>query len=123
MRAARRPKIIVRETGKEGIQAAVIEHYETFKLPNTDLRAIPQARAFGQYGLRRGTFDLLIIGGNVTLAFLELKADDGTLSEEQEKFRKLLISHSIPYAVTYGREQPIAVLEEWGIVRKQARAA
>jgi hypothetical protein len=105
------------------IQKAVMAHWKAFGIPGTLVAAIPNAGALGQYGLTRGLFDLLVIGGRVGVAFLELKTDKGELTPYQIAFRSVLIVNEVPYAVTHGREQPITVLEDWGIVRKQARAA
>ena len=104
------------------IQAAVIAHWKRLGIPGTLVAAIPNARAFGQAGLTQGLFDLLVIG-NERVHFLELKTDKGKVSPYQLAFQALLIANGIPYAVTYGREQPIRVLEDWGICRREARAA
>jgi hypothetical protein len=113
-------RVVIRETK---IQAAVVEHWQTLGLPDTLVAAIPNQNAFGQAGLTKGVFDLLVLGGDVGIGLIELKTETGTLSDEQKEFRRLLIRNGISYAVTYGRDEPIAVLEGWGIVRKQARAA
>ncbi|MEZ0169908.1 hypothetical protein [Microvirga sp. TS319] len=105
------------------IQKATIDHWRAFGLPDTLVAAIPNQRAFGQPGLTRGVFDLLVIGGTVTIGLIELKADDGRLSDPQKEFRRLMIVNGAPYAITRGRDEPIRLLEAWGIVRKQARAA
>jgi hypothetical protein len=99
------------------IQAAVLQHWRTLGLPGTLVAAVPNARAFGQAGLTRGLFDLVCIGPQIGTAWIELKASDGALRPEQKRFRDLLIANGIPYAITYGREQPIRVLEDWRIVR------
>jgi len=105
------------------IQKAAIDHWRAFGLPDTLVAAIPNARAFGQPGLTRGLFDLLVIGGDVGAGFIELKTDQGELSKPQQDFKRLLVMNNVPYAVTYGRDQVIDVLETWRIVRKQVRAA
>jgi hypothetical protein len=35
----------------------------------------------------------------------------------------MLKARRAPYAVAIGRDQPIRILEDWGIVKRQARAA
>jgi hypothetical protein len=105
------------------IQKAIIHHWRTFGLPGTLVAAIPNQNAFGQAGLCKGLFDLLVIGGTVGVGFLELKTETGKLRPEQKAFRDLLIVNGTPYAVTHGRDEPIRVLEGWGVVRKRARAA
>lgn len=106
------------------IQAAVVEHWRTLGLPNTLVAAIPNAYAHGQPGLTRGLADLLVIGPDIPAypcGFIELKRDErAERTDEQWKFAKLCFELGIPYAVTFGRDQPIALLERWGLVRRQA---
>lgn len=105
------------------IQKAVIDHWKAFGLPDTLVAAVPNAGALGQYGLTRGVFDLIVLGGEYLrdrTGFLELKTGNGKLSEHQEAFRLRCIRLGIPAAVAYGRDEPIRVLEEWKIVRRAA---
>ena len=107
------------------IQQAVLDHWKAFQVPGSLVAAVPNANAHGQPGLTRGLFDLVVISpalGDRT-GWLELKADDGVLSDAQKAVKLLMIARGVPYAVTYGRDQPIQVLTEWGAVRPQARAA
>lgn len=90
-----------------------------FGRPHTLVAAIPNEAAKGQAGLTKGLADLLVIGGNVRIGFIELKTQTGRLSLEQRTFRALCAFVSIPFVDTYGRDEPIAVLERWGIVRPQ----
>ncbi len=106
-----------RRVSEASIQTAVLEHWRSLGLPNTLVAAIPNARAFGQPGLTRGLFDLLCIGPDISVGFIELKASDGVLRPDQESFRKILIVCGVHCAVTYGRDEPIRVLEEWRLVR------
>lgn len=108
------------------IQSTVIKHWRALGLPDTLVAAAPNARAFGQPGLTRGLFDLVVIGGPVLgdrTGWIELKASGGVLSKDQEFFKGLLVRKGIPYAVTFGLNEPIAVLQEWGVVRKSKVAA
>ena len=105
------------------IQASVMQHWKALGYEGTLVFANVNANAFGQPGLTPGVFDLTVLGGNVGTGFIELKAASGKLSPEQERFKLILIRNSIPYAICYGRDQPIEVLEAWGIVRPQVRAA
>jgi hypothetical protein len=111
---------------REGlIQAACIDHWRALGVPGSLVAAVPNAKAHGQPGLTRGLFDLVVMSpklGDLT-GWLELKTDDGVLSDAQKLFKLVMIARGVPYAVTYGRDQPIRVLEEWGAVRAQARAA
>ena len=105
------------------IQRAVIDHWRKLGEPDTLVAAIPNAGALGQAGLTAGLFDLLCIGPYVPgrLGFIELKTDTGKTSEAQEAFKALLIHHDISYAIARGREQPIQVLEMWGLVKRRIK--
>lgn len=103
---------------EKDIHAAVMAHWRQFKLPNTFVGTIPNAGALGQPGLTPGIFDLLVMTPKVGAAFLELKTDDGKLSEHQESFKLACLAANVEYAVAYGRDQPIQVLENWGAVRR-----
>ncbi|WP_421565588.1 VRR-NUC domain-containing protein [Ochrobactrum sp. EDr1-4] len=102
------------------IHKAVIEHWRSAGLPNTLVATIPNMGAMGQYGLTRGLPDLLVIGPRIH-GYIELKTIKGKLSEHQDQFRQLCITRGIPFAVTYGRDEPIRVLQEWGIVKREAQ--
>jgi hypothetical protein len=107
------------------IQQACLSHWKLLGVPGSLVAAIPNARAHGQPGLTRGLFDLIVLSpalGDRT-GWLELKAEDGELTKDQREIKLLMIALGIPYAVTWGRDQPIRVLEEWGAVLPQARAA
>ncbi|CAO4186194.1 VRR-NUC domain-containing protein [Methylorubrum aminovorans] len=102
---------------ESAIQAAVVQHWRLFGQPHTLVAAIPNEAAKGQAGLTKGLPDLLVIGGRVRIAFLELKVPTGRLSLEQKLFRNLCAFVGIEFVAAYGRDEPIAVLERWGIVR------
>jgi hypothetical protein len=110
--------------GEKALQEAVIEHWRAFGTEDSLVAAIPNAWAFGQAGLTKGLFDLIVFSPKLSPAvgFLELKKDGGRLSVAQREMKLMMIRLGVPYAVTFGRDQPIAVLEEWGAVRR-ARAA
>lgn len=102
------------------ITAAVIAHWRSLAIPGTLVTSIPNAGAMRQHGLSKGLPDLMVVGGPFLrdrTGFIELKTDSGKLRAEQITVGNILILNGIPYAVTYGRDQPIALLERWGVVR------
>jgi len=107
------------------IQAAVIEHWRKLGLPGTLVAAVPNAKAHGQAGLTRGLFDLIVMSPHLgdRTGWLELKAEGGKLSEAQKEFKRICLARNVPYAVTFGRDQPIIVLETWRAVRPIKAAA
>ena len=121
---ARRRKAVVPAPYEADIQAAVMQHYRLLGMPGTLLAAIPNQYAHGQAGLTPGLADLLVIGPCLPggcAGFIELKRDEKSdRSSAQWKFAELCGQLGIPYAVTFGRDQPIRILEAWGVVRRQA---
>ena len=111
------------EPSEKQIQTAVINHWKMFGNPDTLVAAIPNAGALGQPGLTKGLSDLLVIGGNVRVGFIELKRKGGKTSDAQREFLQLLDRRDVANAITWGRDEPIAILEDWGIVKPQARAS
>jgi hypothetical protein len=103
------------------IQEATLNHWRLLGLPNTLVAAIPNHFSHGQPGLTRGLADLLVLAPELPVAFIELKRDDDSdISDEQRNFGKLCVQLGIPYTVAHGRDEPIRILEEWGVVRRQA---
>lgn len=106
------------------IQAACVDHWRLLGIPGSLVAAIPNAFAHGQPGLTKGLPDLLVIStllGQLT-GFIELKADGGTPSDDQIAVRDLMLASGIPYAMTWGRDEPIFLLEQWGAVRRATRS-
>ena len=122
----RRRRKIVASPYESAIQAAVLEHWLTLGQPNTLVAAIPNAFAHGQPGLTKGLPDLLVIGPRVPggVGFIELKRDqESAISDAQRGFGSLCARIGVAYTICIGRDEPISVLEGWGVVRPQARAA
>ena len=108
------------------IQGAVVEHWLLLGLPDTLVAAIPNANAHGQPGLTKGLPDLLVLGPSVPgfVGFIELKRTARSIvSNDQLAFKNICWALRIPCELCIGRDEPISVLERWGVVRPQARAA
>jgi hypothetical protein len=105
------------------IQAAVVEHWRWFGRLNTLVAAIPNARAHGQPGLTRGLPDLLVFGPELPLGLMELKRDHrSAISDDQRLIARLCAELGVPHAYAAGRDEPIAILERWGVMRRRAAA-
>ena len=108
---------------EKAVQAAVIQHWRMLGFRDTLVAAIPNAGALGQPGLTRGLGDLLVLGRNLPgcVGFIELKREERSpISDAQIDFGKLCMKLGVPYALCVGRDEPIRVLEAWGVVRRQA---
>jgi hypothetical protein len=116
---ARKRKIFA--PSEDAITAAVVYHWELLGVPGSLVASIPNKRAFGQPGLKRGLADLLILAPDLPVGFIELKRDeDSDVSDAQHDFAMLCHTLGIPYERTVGRDEPIRVLEQWGAVRRAA---
>lgn len=113
------------EPNEAAITAATLEHWRAFGVHGSLVASIPNMRAHGQAGLTKGLPDLLVLSPQLgaRTGFIELKAGRGRLSVEQKVMGGFLAERGAPYAVCRGRDEPIAQLEAWGAVRRQARAA
>jgi hypothetical protein len=108
------------------IQSAVLAHWKALGLPGTLVAAVPNAGAMGQPGLHRGLFDLIVMGGPFLrdrTGWIELKTAKGKLSPHQITFGNICLLAGVPHAITYGRDEPIRVLEEWQVVRRVLKEA
>jgi hypothetical protein len=106
---------------EDEITAAVVDHWKAFGVPGSMVASIPNKRAFGQPGLKRGLADLLIFAPGLPVGFIELKRDwNSPISDEQLDFGALCQKLAIPYAVCVGRDEPIRMLEAWSVVRRAA---
>lgn len=108
---------------EKAIHQAVIGHWRAFGVPGSLVATLPNMRAFGQAGLTKGLPDLIVLSptlGDKT-GFLELKKVGGLLSEAQADFGQLCHMRGIPWAVAYGRDEPITILENWGAVKAMVR--
>lgn len=108
------------EPSEDDITAAVVLHWRIFGVANSLVASIPNKRAFGQAGLTPGLPDLLVLSpllGERT-GYIELKrAHGGRLSDAQLIMRELFLMRRAPYAVCYGRDEPIEQLRKWGAIR------
>jgi hypothetical protein len=103
------------------IQQAIVGHWRWLGQPGTLVAAIPNQRSHGQPGLTKGLADLLVLAPGLPVAFLELKRDARSqITDDQRLFARLCAELGVPHAFAAGRDDPIRILETWGVVRRQA---
>ena len=108
---------------EKAIQTSVVQHWKLLGFPDTLVAAIPNAGALGQPGLTCGLGDLLVLAPSLPghVGFLELKRDKHSpISDAQLDFGALCAKLGVPYALCVGRDEPIRILEHWGVVRRAA---
>lgn len=103
---------------EKAIHTAVIAHWRACGFPGTLVATIPNEADFRQPGLTKGLPDLLVLSPELPVGFIELKTERGKVAEEQKAFAAMCGAMEIPYAMTRGRDEPIRILETWGVVRK-----
>jgi hypothetical protein len=111
---------------EDDIQTTVVDCWRWLGEPDTLVAACPNKRAFGQPGLTKGLPDLLVLGPRVPnlCAFIELKRERGsTVSDEQLAFGALCARLGLTWKVTRGPDEPIPILEAWGVVRRDVGRA
>lgn len=84
--------------------------------PNGEKRDPAIAAKLKAMGVKPGISDYMFIWCGRLWA-LEIKANDGELSEEQAKFGQLVRSTGGEFAVVYSFEAAVAQLEAWGMLR------
>ena len=84
-------------------------------IPNGGQRHPAIAAKLKREGVKRGVPDLCLPVARCGLhgLYLELKAADGRLSDEQKRWRDMLIAQGYGVAVVYGFEEARAVLEDY----------
>jgi hypothetical protein len=109
---------------EKAVQAAVVDHWRKLGFPDTLVAAIPNAGALGQPGLTCGLGDLLVVSPSLPpgcVGFIELKREERSpVTDAQRDFGRLCMKLGVPYALCVGRDEPIRLLEHWGVVRRQA---
>jgi hypothetical protein len=120
-KAPKRQSIKRRE---QAIQKAVAELLDTagrpglvwFHVPNGGARSPVEAAIFKGLGVKPGVPDIFAFYQSA-LYVLELKTEDGTLSDDQRIMLEQLAAAGAHTAVAYGVDQAITVLKSWGLVR------
>jgi hypothetical protein len=102
------------------ITSAVIGHWRARGVPGSLVASVPNMGARGQYGLKRGLYDLVCIAPGFGCGFLELKPERGRLSDHQREFGAICDGAGVPAAVAYGLDEALRVLEQWGVLRRSA---
>lgn len=83
-------------------------------VPNGGARGKLEAVRLKAAGVKRGVPDLLLILSSGEVAFVEVKAGKGKLSEDQKAFRDLCHNRNTKWAMLNDLDQVKILLEAWG---------
>jgi hypothetical protein len=79
------------------------------------------AASLKRLGLLAGVPDLVFHLADGQTAFLEIKRPGGRLSPEQAMFQQAVMTQGCRFAVVRSIDEALAVLGEWGALRKGVR--
>ena len=99
------------------ITKAVLQHWRSLGRPGTLVASIPNMGARGQYGLTKGLPDVIVLSPELPVGFIEIKTDKGRIRPEQQDFAAMCDALHIHHAITRGRDEPIRILEAWGVTK------
>lgn len=102
------------------IQRAVFAEIKARGMPGVVAWAVPNnPMSRRTVGFRRGVHDVHVLHRSKFYT-IELKTDDGRASEAQLEFRDRINRAGGFSVIAEGLPQALAILEAWGLIRKEA---
>lgn len=118
-RKARRPEQDIQRTVFKHLRQRPAAGVFAFHCPNGGARSRVEASIFKGIGVTSGVPDVLVIKDG-QLYGLELKADDGKISEQQLCTLRAMQEAGARVAVATGLDNALRKLEEWQLLRGTA---
>jgi VRR-NUC domain len=107
-------------------QAAIVDWIRTvapdllvFHPANGGWRSKAEAARFKWLGVVAGVPDLVLVGRDGVVRFIEVKADGGSLSRAQRDMRDRLTAMRVPYAVARSIDDVRVAFRAWGIETRE----
>lgn len=94
-----------------------------FAVPNGEKRDWQSAKRLKLQGVMAGMTDLVFLRGGGCAFLMEVKTNRGKLSKKQINLRTWCIGTGTPWCVVRSREEALATLKEWDLVRPEYRRA
>lgn len=119
------------QKAEEQLQISVVEllaataapSVRYWHVPNGGKRSKPEAARFKQMGVKAGVADLVISMPGCRTGYMEIKAANGRLTEEQENFLAAMAANGNLTAVVRSLDEAVSILTNWGAIRKVKVAA
>lgn len=113
------------------LQKDIVDAIERIRAPGVVFWHVPNGikakpkdvAAMKRIGMRAGVVDLHISVPGVGMCFLEVKTEDGDLTEAQEAFLAGMQSHGHRTAVVRSMDEALHYLASWGAIRGARVAA
>lgn len=116
------------------IQRAVLLHWKVRRYPHTRIAAIRnESASFANKGmlnaalaegLTPGMPDLIVLGPErEQVRFIELKAADGVLSNEQKRIHAEMTELGLNVRTAWSLDEALSILVGWGVIRAEATPA
>jgi hypothetical protein len=131
MTAALRAEVAAHGRAEEQLHIAIVELLNATAAPGVRFHHVPnggkrskrEAARFRLMGVKAGVSDLVISMPGGRTGYMEIKAANGRLSEEQENFLAAMAANGNLTAVVRSLEEATATLTEWGAIRRARVAA
>jgi len=116
---------VIRATREDAIHAGIVEYLTIAAHPRlmwfhcpTGALVKPSARMyFARLGVFPGVADLVLILPDRTVAFLEVKGEDGRQSEAQKAFQARCAVLGLKYRIARSISEAEETLKDWGALR------
>lgn len=97
------------------LEVALPTSYFAFAVPNGGNRDAITGAMLKREGVKAGVADIVILRSGGTAACLEVKTEDGRLSDSQKTFRDWCGENGIPFAVVRSIDDVEETLRQWDV--------
>lgn len=108
---------------EDGMQIQIVDELTVYRnlgkvdflhIPNGSRRSKRQGGTLKKMGMRAGAADLFIWWGDREFGWIELKTEDGTVSDSQKDFAAAVARFNHRHAICRSANEVFATLHAWG---------
>lgn len=123
MPSRERPEDLIQQSILAACKVILRDDVKVFAVPNGEKRDWQSAKRLKMQGVMAGMTDLVFLLGGGAAFLMEVKTKKGSFSKGQRDLRKWCTGTGTPWCVVRSREEAIATLKEWNLVRPEYRRA